>query len=373
MSNSASETVKLAAIEAAQGRVESLGPIPRRYYPAYLLLTAAVAAIFLLELMWGTVEIPLRGVIASLFGGEVVNPNWAPIIWNLRLPRAAAAALAGSGLAASGLLLQTLFRNPLAGPWALGMTAGAQVGVALIVVTTGTVAFGFLTSLAWFSRLSLATGAIFGATSVIVLMVAASRRLGTVPLLIFGLMLGFFGQGLVNVLMHFTNEPQAKVYQSWDSGSYGGVGWNQLPFLASAVVLGIVASYLFSKRLNAFLLGDNYARSLGVNVSRARIGVMAIVISLVGSVTAYCGPITFIDVIVPHICRGLLRTSDHRSLLPAALLAGALLGLLGDFIAGAPWERHFLHVNSVNALIGAPVIVWVIFKRKWIGSWATVG
>jgi iron complex transport system permease protein len=339
-------------------------PKNRRYYIAYILLTSAVLVVFLLELMRGAVDIPLGGVVAGLIGTGTIDPSWITIIWELRLPRATTAALAGAGLAASGLLLQTLFRNPLAGPWVLGMTAGAQVGVALVVVTTGTVAFNFLSSINWFSQLSMAAGAYVGAAMAIIIMGLASKYLNTISLLILGLMLGFLGQGIVNVLLHFTNEPQAKVYESWDSGSYSGVSWQQLPIIFIAVFAGLIFSFLLSKRLNALLLGDHYARSLGVRVVQSRYFVMGIVIMVVGAITSYCGPITFIDVIVPHICRGLFQTSDHRYLLPGTILVGALLGLIGDFIATAPWEHHFLHVNSVNAIIGAPVIIYAIIKQK---------
>jgi iron complex transport system permease protein len=336
---------------------------------AYAALCAGVFALFLFELVWGTVAIPLAAVLRGLLTDNWVDANWAAIVYELRLPRALTAMLAGAGLAASGLLLQTLFRNPLAGCWALGVTAGAQVGVALVVVATGTLAFGFLRSIAWFSQLSLAAGAYLGAIAVMALMAAAARRLSPIALIILGLMLGFLGGGLVNVLLHFTNEPQAKVYESWDSGSYGGVSWAQLPLLAALILIGLAAAFVFSKQLNALLLGEHYARSLGLRPERNRAGVMAVVIALAGSVTAYCGPITFLDVIVPHICRGMFRTSDHRALLPACLLTGALLGLLGDAIANAPWERHFLHVNAVNAVLGAPVVIWVIFRKKSLRFW----
>lgn len=335
----------------------------------YALLCAGVLSLFLFELAWGAVAIPLTEVLRGLLTGVWADANWAAIVYELRLPRALTAMLAGAGLAASGLLLQTLFRNPLAGCWVLGVTAGAQVGVALVVIATGTLAYGFLQSIAWFSQLSLATGAYLGAIAVMMLMALAARRLSPIALIILGLMLGFLGGGLVNVLLHFTNEPQAKVYESWDSGSYGGVSWAQLPLLAALVLTGLAAAFVLSKQLNALTLGENYARSLGLRPERSRVGVMAVVIALAGSVTAHCGPITFLDVIVPHICRGLFRTSDHRVLLPACLLAGALLGLLGDAIASSPWERHFLHVNAVNAVLGAPVVIWVIFRKKSLRVW----
>jgi iron complex transport system permease protein len=341
----------------------------RRLVLTYALLCVGILSLFLFELIWGTVAIPLTAVLRGLVTGAWADANWAAIVYELRLPRALTAMLAGAGLAASGLLLQTLFRNPLAGCWVLGVTAGAQVGVALVVVATGTLAFGFLNSIAWFSQLSLAAGAYLGAVTVMTLMAVAARRLNPIALIILGLMLGFLGGGLVNVLLHLTNEPQAKVYESWDTGSYGGVSWAQLPFLAALVLVGLSAAFVLSKQLNAFLLGENYARTLGLHVERSRVGVMAVVIALAGSVTAYCGPITFLDVIVPHICRSLFGSSDHRVLTPACLLVGALLGLLGDAIASSPWERHFLHVNAVNAVLGAPVVIWVIFRKKSLRFW----
>jgi iron complex transport system permease protein len=329
----------------------------------FALAFAAAVLLFLAELTWGSVRVPLSALFALPFSGDI-DHTFQQIVFELRLPRATAAALAGAGLAVSGLLLQTIFRNPLAGPWALGVTAGAQVGVALVVVTTGTLTVGFLESLRWASRLSLVAGAFLASALVLAVMLALSRTVRPVALLILGLMGGFMAQGLVNILLHFTNETQAKVYQSWDSGGYGGVGWEQLHILFPVVFLGLLVSIGLAKPLNAFLLGETYAASVGVRVAFSRRTVLAAVVGLAGTITAYCGPITFIDLIVPHICRALFRTPDHRILLPAVAIVGGSLGLAGDLIANGPWERHFLHVNAVNAIIGGPVIAWLILKHR---------
>jgi iron complex transport system permease protein len=335
----------------------------RRPAPLFALALATGLILFVAELTWGSVRVPLSALLALPFSGEI-DQTFQQIVFELRLPRATAATLAGAGLAVSGLLLQTVFRNPLAGPWALGVTAGAQVGVALVVVTTGTLTVGFLEGLRWASRLSLVAGAFAASALVLALMIALSRTVRPVSLLILGLMGGFMAQGVVNILLHFTNETQAKVYQSWDAGGYGGVGWEQLYVLLPLVLAGLVLSISQAKPLNALLLGETYAGSVGVRVAFARRGVLATVVGLAGTITAYCGPITFIDLIVPHICRALFRTPDHGILLPAVAIVGGSLGLAGDLIANGPWERHFLHVNAVNAIVGGPVIAWLILKHR---------
>ncbi|MEM6795913.1 MAG: iron chelate uptake ABC transporter family permease subunit, partial [Acidobacteriota bacterium] len=261
-----------------------------------------------------------------------------------------------------------LFRNPLAGPWALGLTAGAQLGVALVAVA-GAVAGSAglavaLERLGVIADLSLAAGAFGGATAVLVGVVALSRRVNAVTLLIAGLMFGFLAQGLVGVLLHFTTESQIEVFENWSDGSFGGVTADKLTVLAPAVALGLLLIGLSIKPLNALLLGERYARSLGVRIERARNTALFAVVCLAGSVTAYCGPILFLDLAVPHLCRGLFRTTDHRILVPAVALVGSTVALAADLIVHLPWRQHFLHLNAVNALIGAPVVLWVLLRRR---------
>jgi iron complex transport system permease protein len=345
------------------GSVQSLAPVASRFW-IYALLCAAVVSLFLLEMVIGSVEIPVKSVVSILLGGERTQQAWSAILFELRLPRAVTAMLAGAGLAVCGLQLQTLFRNPLAGPWAMGITAGAQVGAAVIVVSTGAIGPTFLRTFQFAADLSIVTGAGLGSLAVMLLVLLAARRVNAVTLLILGLMLQFMAQGVVSVLLHFANESMAKVYGSWNEANYGAVTWDRLSNLAPVLLAGLLAANLFAKPLNALLMGETYARTLGVNVVSTRFGILASVIVTAGAVTAYCGPVSFLDIIVPQICRGLLRTADHRWLMPATVLVGGILGLSGDLLINLPWEQHFLHLNAVHALIGGPVVLWLIFGRR---------
>ena len=312
----------------------------------------------------GAVEIPVASVISILFGGDRSQSAWTAILFELRLPRAVTAMLAGAGLAACGLQLQTLFRNPLAGPWAMGVTAGAQVGSAVVVVGAGAVGPALLSRLSFAADLSIVTGAGIGSVAVMLLVLLAARRVSAVTLLILGIMLQFMAQGIVSILLHFANENIAKVYGSWNEANYNAVTWDRLANFAPILIAGLLGANLLAKPLNALLLGENYARTLGLNVPRARTGILTIVIVTAGAITAYCGPVSFLDIIVPQICRGLLRTADHIWLMPATILLGATLGLSGDLLINLPWEQHFLHLNPVHALIGGPIVLWLIFGGR---------
>lgn len=337
---------------------------------AFMLLVVGVVALFLLELMIGSVSIPLRDILVLLVGGEVAQAAWATILYELRLPRAITALVGGAALGAAGLQLQTLFRNPLAGPWALGITAGAQLGVALVVVAGGVVGSTFLERFVFLSDLGLVAGAGLGSALVLVVIASVSRRVSTITLLIMGLMLGFLAQGLVSLVLHFTNETQGKVFASWNDGSFAGVHWEQFPILIPMIVVGIITALLLVKPLNALLLGERYAATLGLSVDRARLMALTSAVLLAAPITAFCGPILFVGLIVPHLCRGLFNTSDHRILMPAVLLMGSALALGSDLFVHLPWERHALHLNAVNALIGAPVVIWVILRNKHMRSLA---
>ncbi|MEM7417500.1 MAG: iron ABC transporter permease [Gemmatimonadota bacterium] len=337
---------------------------------AFLALLGGVAAVFVLELTIGSVRIPPGQVVRYLFGGEVEVAAWGTILRELRLPRAITALLGGAALGAAGLQLQTLFRNPLAGPWALGLTAGAQLGVAMVVATGAVVGSDLLTQFTFFSDLGIVTGAFLGAGGVMAVIASVSRRVSTITLLVLGLMLGFFAQGLVSVVLHFTTETQGRVFASWNDGSFAGVHWEQFPVLVPLVLVGLGLALSIVKPLNALLLGERYAATLGLSVQRARLLALAGAVILAAPVTAYCGPVLFVGMIVPHMARGLLNTSDHRILMPAAMLMGSLLGLSADLVVHLPWERHFLHLNAVNALIGAPVVIAVVLRNRQMRSMA---
>ncbi|WP_299534666.1 iron ABC transporter permease [Ulvibacterium sp.] len=328
------------------------------------ILIIGILILILLELGVGTVAIDFKGIIAALFGLEGADPTHSTIIKELRMPRTIAAGIGGAALGTAGLQLQTMFRNPLAGPWALGLTAGAQLGVALVVTTAAVVGSSFLENLEILSNLGIVAGAMLGCLLVLLLMVFVARYVSTITLLIFGLMLGYFSLGLISAILHFTNQSQAKVFAGWNDGSFAGVYWEHFPVLIPLTIIGLISGWLMAKPLNAFLLGENYARALGMSVKRTRIVTLGSAVLLAAPTTAYCGPVLFLGLIVPHLARGLFSTSDHRILIPAVMLLGCLVAMAADLFVHLPWERHFLHLNAVNALIGAPVVMWVLLRNR---------
>ncbi len=326
-------------------------------------LGALVLAFMLLELAIGPVWIPVGTILDALLGRAVDRAALATIVWDLRLPRVLTAALAGAALGLAGLQMQTLFRNPLADPWFLGIVGGARVGVATLVTLLSLLGANALREWRLVATVGTAAAAIAGAALALVLLSAAARRVSVITLLILGLVLDYMASGYVSALLHFSTETQGKVFASWNDGSFGAAGWRQLAVLVALVASGSVLAIRLLKGLNALLLGESYAQSLGVNVAVVRRHVLSGTALLAGGVTAFCGPISFLGVAAPHLCRALLRSSDHRVLMPAVMLMGALLALAGDFVTNLPWERHFLHLNAMLALLGGPVVVWVVLKR----------
>jgi len=334
-----------------------------------ILMALAVGSLFLLELMIGAAAVPLSEVWSILLGRAPSRTAWGTIILDLRLPRAITAILAGGALGVAGLLMQTLFRNPLADPWLLGIVAGARLGVATLLVTGGWWmslggAPGFLDSV------GIAGAGIVGACLALVALAGAARRVSILTLLILGLMFDFFARGLISLLLHFTGDSQLQVFRAWDDGSFNGVGWEQLWILVPAVLVGLALALMMLRPLNALLLGEGYARSVGISINPVRALILLGTALLAGTVTAFCGPIAFLGVAVPHLCRGVLRTADHRVLLPGVILLGAILAQSADLITNLPWDRHFLHLNTVNFLIGAPVVTWVVLRSRSLSGTA---
>jgi iron complex transport system permease protein len=354
-------------VESPPLRLHLRPSVNRKRILWFTLLGAGVLTLFLLELSIGTVRLGLSEVLAALFTESAPLTN-VRIMYELRLPRAITAALGGAALGAAGLQLQTLFRNPLADSWSLGLMAGSQLGVALVVTTTTVVGSAFLERFAFLSNLGIVAGSSLGCLLVLLLMVSVARYVSTITLLIFGLMLGFLAQGLISVVLHFTNVSQGKIFSGWNDGSFAGVYWEQFPVLIPLVLTGLLVSLLMAKPLNALLLGEKYAASLGLSVRRSRIIILASAVLLAAPVTAYCGPVLFLGLIVPHLCRGLFSTSDHKVLMPAVILTGATIAMAADLFVHLPWERHFLHLNAVNAVIGAPVVMWIILRNKSMRS-----
>ncbi len=327
-------------------------------------LGTLLATLFILELAIGSIPIPVGDVVRFLLGAELDNEVWETILWDLRVPRAIAALVCGAALGAAGLQLQTLFRNPLAGPWALGLTGGAELGAAVTIAAGTIVGSAFLAQLEFLSRLGIVASAMIGAAAVAAIVAAVARRVSTMTLLIVGLMLGYLAEGLVSVVMHFTTEIQGKVFASWSDGSFGGVQWEDFPILLPTLFIGLAMALLMVKPLNALLLGERYAASLGLPVERARLLTLMGAVILAAPVTAYCGPILFIGIIAPHMARGVLNTSDHRTLMPAAMLLGAAVALAADLVVHLPWDRHVLHLNAVNAVIGAPFVIALLLRNR---------
>ena len=335
----------------------------------FVLLIGGLLVIFVLSLAIGSVEIPLDQIITTLLGGEAERSAWTNIILKFRLPKALTAMLAGMALGVSGLMMQTFFRNPLAGPFVLGISSGASLGVAIVVLSAGTMGSVLIAGLGLTGDLLLTLSAGLGAgfTMLIVLLVATRIR-SSMTLLILGLMFGYLVSALVSLLLYFAVPERIQAYINWTFGTFSGVTWDQMPILAGTVVVGLAIALPLTKSLNGFLLGENYARSLGINVSRTRIAIVSSTAILTGVVTAFCGPIGFIGIAVPHLCRSLFNTSDHRLLMPGTVLMGAIVALIASLIAEVPGNNLVLPLNAVTALIGAPVVIGVILRQRNIGK-----
>ena len=339
----------------------------KRSVPVYMMLLAVtILVLLMLNLFLGSVHIPMRSIWNILWGmdnGESVV--WNNIIWKSRLPQSLTALVAGSGLAVSGLQMQTVFRNPLAGPSVLGISSGASLGVAFVVLLSGSLGGMALSRMGLMGEVALTVAAIAGSLSVMALIVYVSQKVhGNVTLLIIGVMIGYVANAVIGVLKFFSVEEDIRAYVIWGLGSFARVSGNQVMVFVCIMLVLLPLSFLLIKTLNLLLLGDAYARNLGLNIKKARLQVIACSGVLVAIVTAYCGPITFLGLAVPHLCRGIFRTSDHRVLMPASLLAGAALALLCNLVARMPGFEGALPVNSVTSLVGAPVVVSVLFKKR---------
>ena len=338
-----------------------------RQHRGLILLLLALLGVFLLSLFVGSVRIPLGDILQVLLGGTAERETWTTIVLKVRLPKAVTAVLAGSALSVSGLQMQTMFRNPLAGPFVLGINSGASLGVALVVLAVGT-GSTLLAGLGLLSDFGIVVAASLGAGLVLFLVLAVARRVETMTLLILGLMFGYATSALVSVLLYFSIAERIQAYIAWTFGSFGGVTWRQMQVMAPAVLLGLLIAWLSAKPLNALLLGETYAQSLGLSVRRARFSVLVSASLMAGAITAFCGPIGFVGVAVPHLCRSLFSTSNHRLLIPATILLGGIVALVADLLAQLPGSQITLPLNAVTALIGAPVVTWVILRQRNLRS-----
>ena len=331
----------------------------------FLCMILLIALCFFLNIAIGTIAIPVRDAFGILFGEEHQSLVWQNIILKSRLPQALTAMVAGAGLAISGLQMQTVFHNPLAGPSVLGISNGASLGVAFVVLATGSLGGVALSSLGAVGNAAISLAAIIGSLSVMALIVWVSQRVsGNATLLIIGVMIGYVATAIIGVLKYFSNEEDIRAYVVWGLGSFSRVSGNQMGLFVIMMLILIPLSMLTIKTLNILLLGEQYARNLGLNIKRARLTVIGCSGVLVAIVTAYCGPIMFLGLAVPHLCRAIWRTSDHRILMPATMLTGIALALACNLIARMPGFEGALPINSVTALIGAPVVAMVLSRRR---------
>lgn len=335
--------------------------------PPILLISIGIVTVglllFVMNLRYGSVSISMRDFFNALNGDEA--STYRAIILDYRLPQAITALLAGIGLSVSGLLMQTLFRNPLADPSLLGISSGSGLGVAFVVLLGGSLGGISVSTLSLWSTLGVALAAFVGAFLVLLLILALSARLRSmVSLVLVGIMIAYIASSVTDILKFFSQKEGLHSFVIWGMGSFSNVSKAQLPFFAITVMIGTIASFLLFKTLNLLLLGERYAENLGVSIRRSSMIIILVSGFLTAIITAFCGPIAFLGLAVPHIARFLFKSSDHKLLIPATAFIGMDLALFCNLIARLPSFEGNLPINSVTALIGAPIVLWVIFHRK---------
>jgi iron complex transport system permease protein len=332
------------------------------FYIQSLILAVLLVGLFVANVSMGSVSIPFRNLLTSLFAEAGI---YTDILWQFRIPKALTCILAGSGLATGGLLMQTLFRNPMAGPDVLGLTSGSSLLVA-IVLLVGQFNIGISGTL-FQNPWTIAIAASLGGTMVFILIISIANYVkDNTSLLIIGLMVSAATSSVVSVLQFTSQADDLQIFLIWTLGSVGSTGWKELGVLALVVVLGISIAYGLVKSLNGLLLGDNYARNLTINLGRSRFWIVVATGLLTGAVTAFCGPIAFVGLAVPHLIRLLIPVTNHKILIPAVMAGGASLLLLCDILAQLPGSAQVLPLNAVTSLIGAPVVIWLVIKSKRI-------
>ncbi|MDC6365037.1 MULTISPECIES: iron ABC transporter permease [Flavobacteriaceae] len=335
------------------------------YRISFVLIFIALCLAWLLNIGSGSVSIPFTDMFSILFGNEAASDSWRYIIWDYRIPKAFTSILVGGGLALSGLLMQTLFKNPLAGPFVLGISSGASLGAALLLM--GATLFTGLTSFSFLGSVSLAIAASIGSFLVLLVVIVVAQRIkDTMALLIIGLMFGSITSALVSVLAYFSSAENLQRFIFWSFGSVGNLSMHQVSLLGGIVLIGVLLSVLSIKSLNAYLLGENYAQSLGVSLKKSRYTIIIATGLLAGGITAFAGPIAFVGLAVPHLTRQLFDTMEHRILIPAVFLYGAILMLLCDTLAQLPNSANILPINVITSLVGAPVVIWLLVRKRKI-------
>ena len=318
-----------------------------------------------LNISLGSVHIPLPDIFKSLLGNESIKESWQYIVLNYRLPKSFTAILAGSGLSISGLLMQTLFRNPLAGPFVLGISSGASLGVAILIL--GFSLFGGSLAALAFSNVGLALAASAGAFLVLSAVMLVARKLkNTMSILIIGLMFGSLTGAVISVLSYFSNAEQLQQFIFWSFGSLGNLSWEELGLFLGIYLFAILLVVAIIKPLNSLLLGENYAQSLGINLKRTRNFTLIATGLLTGVITAFSGPIAFVGLAVPHLTKLVFTTSNHKILLPAVAIIGAMTMLLSDTIAQLPNSEYTLPINAITSIFGAPIVIWLLVRKRKI-------
>ena len=336
----------------------------KKWRRIFVLLWVLLISMFFINVSLGSVSIPLVQTFKLILNLQVESSIWETIFWQFRLPKAIAAIAVGAALSTSGLQMQTLFRNPLAGPFVLGISSGASLGVALVIMASYSFG-GVITALGFLGTGIIALAAALGAFLVLLLVVMASSKIrDSMTLLIVGLMFGSATGAAVSILQYFSDARDIQAFIIWTFGSLGGITDDEMKIFLPAIIIGLSIAFILSKPLNALLLGENYARSMGVNIRKTRLWIIVSTSLLAGGVTAFCGPIAFIGIAVPHLTRLLFNTSDHKLLMPLVCITGAIVMLLSDSIAQLPGSQHVLPINAITSLLGAPVIIWIIMRRK---------
>ena len=320
--------------------------------------------LFFLNLFVGSVTIPFADLF-KVFFGEESNSTVSTIVFEYRLPQAVTALFAGAALSVAGLLMQTLFRNPLADPSMLGISSGAGLGVAITILFTGILGGSALSSFGLWSNIGVSIAAFLGATLVLMLILGFSSRVRNMTtLIIIGLMVSYLAGSLTDIMKFFSMKEDIHAFVIWGMGSFSAVGNTKLAFFSISIIIGLFASMFMSKNLNIMLLGDLYAENLGLNVKRNNLFVILVSGYLTAIVTAYCGPIAFLGLAIPHLTRFIFKTSDHRILVPAVMLIGMIVSLLCNLVARMPGFEGNLPINAVTAFIGAPIVIWVILRKR---------
>ena len=329
----------------------------------FTLLSMALLLALLLNISFGQVAIPVKEVFKSLFGGVAEKETWEYIIVNFRLPKAITAILVGIGLSISGLLMQTLFRNPLAGPYVLGLSSGSSLGVAFVILGAGLLPAVFSEFL--LSSYGIILASCLGSLLVLLMILIVSQRLrDTMSILIVGLMFSSFTGAIVSVFSYFSSAEQLQKYTFWSMGSIGNLSWTNILVLTVCVFSGLFLSLLSIKSLDALLLGENYAKSMGLNLKKSRYLIILSTSILAGSITAFAGPIAFVGLAVPHLSKLLFQTSNHRILFLSTIVIGAIIMLFCDTVSQMPGFDFTLPINAITSIIGAPIVIWLIVRKK---------